>query len=110
MKTVFFHEDDVTIAYSLDELKASNDFQKDQGILMHLGVAKRHPKDPPNRKIGNSVAAGRMYYCHYTIVNISELVGGVSMLLKNDKVTISLFKNHENQNFYIKGILFAKDI
>lgn len=109
MRLVYFHEDDGTLAYNLDDINPTAHFIKGQVVQINIGASRRHPKDPPNRKIGNVVAAGRLGLLSTVVHDISEGRDGVQILLgeQDSKVRIVLFKRHENKNFYIVGFNIA---
>jgi hypothetical protein len=110
MKIVYYHKDDRTVAYDLDTVNPSMPLLKNEVFNFEIGSAKRHPKDPPNRKIGNAVAAGRIQTCEMIVSDISEGRDGVSIILKDfyyPNCRIFLFKHHDNKNFYITGFDIA---
>lgn len=105
MKIAYYHEKDLTLAYDLDSLEGSYGFLKNEWVDVNIGSATRHPKDPPNRKIGNQVALGRISTCSMRVHEVSELPEGVYLILKTmlGELTLYCFKPHENKNFYIRG-------
>lgn len=110
MRIVYFHEDNTTIAYNLDSINPQIPLLKNEVFNLEIGSAKRHPKDPPNRKIGNAVAAGRIQTCEMTVRDISEGRDGVSIILKDfyyPNVRVFLFKRHDSKNFYVTGFDIA---
>jgi hypothetical protein len=110
MKIVYYHEDTRTIAYDLDSINPNTPLVKNEVFNLEIGSAKRHPKDPPNRKIGNVVAAGRIQTCEMVVASISEGRDGVAILLRDfyyPNVRVFLFKQHTSKNFYITGVDIA---
>jgi hypothetical protein len=104
MKVVFFHDNELTIAYDLEILDGVYEFKKNQDIVINLGISVKHPKDSPNRKLGNEVAAGRMNPVTMTITDISQIQNGEVLFFAKTKGTIFVFeKKSKNKNFYLVG-------
>ena len=111
MKTVFFHENELTIAYELDFIDAINYPSAGQTFNFVFGISVRHPKDCPNRKIGNFVAEGRKSSVELTVSNVTLGHDGNIMLWATDsdkKFKFFFEKKKTNKNFYLGGMTCLK--
>jgi hypothetical protein len=107
MKTVFFHENELTIAYELDFIDPVNYPSAGENFDFTFGISVRHPKDSPNRKIGNSVAEGRKSSMELTVSSVTLGHEGNIMLWATDsdkKIKFFFEKKRNNRNFYLGGI------
>jgi hypothetical protein len=111
MKTVFFHENELTIAYDLDFIDPINYPSMGETFIFNFGHSLRHPKDSPNRKIGNSVAEGRKEAMELTVSSITLGHEGNIMLWATDaerKFKFFFEKKKDNRNFYLGGLTCLK--
>jgi len=111
MKTVFFHENELTIAYELDFIDSINYPSAGQKFNFNFGISIKHPKDSPNRKIGNSVAEGRKTIVELEVSTVTIGHDGNIMLWATDserKFKFYFEKKRNNKNFYLGGMTCLK--
>lgn len=101
MKIAFHHDGVYTVAYELLELKDMSPLETGTFITFKLGISIRHPKDSPNRKIGNAVAEGRLDIKNFEILDLCDTHEGVQLLAISGNLALSFFKYHKNKNFYL---------
>jgi hypothetical protein len=102
MKIAYFHEDEITLAYDVDDLDGKINFEIGKDFELTIGCTVKHPKDPPNRKVGNQIAASRIISKVFTVIDLIYLQNGDAVLVaKCDSLILTAVKRNINKNFYI---------